>query len=110
LVKQLYVLGGDRLRESRENLRVVKLVAFEIVHRLLHGDADEQRGQLIEYLCIVRRKLFERPRATQQLGHIHRTQQLSKPHHMVARNRAEHGPRFLLTSLAAAKRNQLIEQ
>jgi hypothetical protein len=110
LIEKLHILWGDRLREAFEHLGRIQLIAFEFVHRLFHGDPDEKRRELVQHLSVVGRELFERLRASEELGHVHRTQQLRNPHDVIARNRAKHGARFFLAGLPAPEGDQLVQQ
>ena len=110
MIEKLYILWRNRLREAFKHLRRIQLITFEIVHRLFHGDPDEKRRELVQHLRVVGRELFERLRTSQELRHVHRTQQLRKPHDVVARNRAKHGARFFLAGLPAPEGDQLIQQ
>jgi DNA-binding Lrp family transcriptional regulator len=99
-----------RCCEAREDLGRVQLIAREIRDRLFERNARQQRRELIEHLRIVRSELLERARRAHERAGVKGCEMLGEPHHVIARNRAQHGARRGLARRSAAEGNQLIKQ
>ncbi len=88
----------------------MQLVALVRCHRLRQRHAREERGEIVEHLCMVGRELLESCGLAQQSFTILLRQQLHDLHHVTAIDGTEHGARVRFQCLAAAEHDELIEQ